>query len=78
MDSIVLSICDDCCAMQLLCHMLSALRFPLQLSANEPSSLLDQGYKPDQASGGLYVLRRKYLQVVEHQVHCVCVDELVE
>jgi hypothetical protein len=52
-DSIVLSTCDACCTIQLLCHMLSPPRIPLQLPAYEPLSLLDQGYKPDQASGGL-------------------------
>jgi hypothetical protein len=77
MDSIVLSTCDACCTIQLLCHMLSPPRFPLQLPAYEPSSLLDQGYKSDQASGGLSFLRREYLQVVVHQVHCLWVDELV-
>ena len=77
MDSIVLSTCDACCTIQLLCHMLSPQRFPLQLPAYEPSSLLDQGYMSDQASGGLLFLRREYLQVVVHQVHCLRVDELV-
>ena len=76
-DSIVLSTCDACCTIQLLCHMLSPPRFPLQLPAYEPSSLLDQGYKSDQASGSLSFLRREYLQVVVHQVHCLWVDELV-
>jgi len=78
MDSIVLSTCDACCTIQLLCHMLSPLRFPLQLPAYEPSSLLDQGYKSDQAAGGLSFLCREYLQVVVHQVHCLWVDELVD
>ena len=68
MDSIVLSTCDACCTIQLLCHMLSPPSAPLQLPAYEPSSLLDQGYKSDQASGGLSFLRREYLQVVVHQV----------
>jgi len=69
MDSIVLSTCDACCTIQLLCHMHSPPRSPLQLPAYEPSSLLDQGYKPDQASGGLSFLRWEYLQVVKsHQV----------
>ena len=53
MDSIVLSTCDACCTIQLLCHMLFPPHFPLQLPAYEPSSLFDQGYKSDQASGGL-------------------------
>ena len=77
MDSIVLSTCFACCTIQLLCHMLSPRCFPLQLPAYEPSSLLDQGYKSDQASGGLSFLRREYLQVVVHQVHGLWVDELV-
>jgi len=77
MDSIVLSTCDACCTIQLLCHMLSAPHFPLQLSAYEPSSLLDQGYKSDQASGGLLFLHWEYLQLAVHQVHCLWVDELV-
>ena len=77
MDSNVLSTCDACCTIQLLCHMLSPSHFPLQLPAYEPSSLLDQGYRSDQASGGLSFLRREYLQVVVHQVHCLWVDELV-
>jgi len=50
-DSIVLSACDACCRIQLLCHMLSLPHYPLQLPAYEPSSLLDQGYKSDQAPG---------------------------
>ena len=66
MDSIVLSTCDACCTIQLLCYMISPLRFPLQQPAYEPSSLLDQGYKSDQASGGLSFLRQEYLQVVVH------------
>jgi len=53
MDSIVLSTCDACCTIQLLCHMLSLPHYPLQLPAYEPSSLSDQGYKSDLASGGL-------------------------
>jgi hypothetical protein len=71
MDSTVLSSCDACCTIQFLCHMLSHLHFLLQLPAYEPSSLLDHGYKSDQASVGLYVLRRKYLQVTVHHVHCL-------
>jgi len=74
MDSIVLSTCDACCTIQLLCHMLSPSHCPLQLPAYEPSSLLDQGYMSDQASGGLLFLRREYLQVVAHMVHCQWVD----
>jgi hypothetical protein len=77
MDSIDLSTCNACCTIQLLCHMLSPPRFPLQLSACEPSSLLHQGYKSDQTSGGLSFLRGEYLQVVVHQVHFQWVDELV-
>jgi hypothetical protein len=73
MDSIVLSTCDACCTIQLLCHLLSPQHFPLQLPAYEPSSLLDHGYKSDQASVGC----RKDLKVVLHQVHCLWVDELV-
>ena len=53
MDSIVLSTCDACCTIQLLCHMLFPPHFPLQLSAYEPFSLLDQGYRWDQAGEGL-------------------------
>jgi len=68
MDSIVLSTCDACCTIQLLCHMLFPLHFPLQLPAYEPSSLLDQGNMADQASGGLLFHRREYLQVVVYQV----------
>ena len=49
MNSIVLSTCNACCTIQLLCHLLSPTRFPLQLPAYEPSSLLDKGYKSDQA-----------------------------
>jgi len=78
MDSIVLSTCDACCIIQLLCHMLSPPHFPLQLPAYEPSSLLDQGYMSDQVSGGLWFLCREYLQVVVHQVHCLCEDEVVD
>jgi len=74
MDSIVLSTCDACCTNQLLCHVLSPLHFSLQLPAYEPSSLLHQRYMSDQASGGPMFLRREYLQVVEHQVHCLWVD----
>ena len=43
MESIVLSTCNACRTIQLLCHMLSPLHFPLQLPAYKPSSLLDQG-----------------------------------
>jgi len=74
MDSTVLSTCDACCTIQFLCHMLSPPHFPLQLPAYEPSSLLDQGYMSDQASGGLLFLCREYLQVVVHPVHCLWVD----
>ena len=78
MDIIVLSTCDAGCTMQLLCHMMSPLRFPLELPAYESSSFYDQGYKSDQASGGLSFLRREYLQVVVQQVHCQWVDGLVD
>jgi len=77
MDSIVLSTCDACCTIQLLCRMLSLTHYPLQLPAYVPSSLLDQGYKSDQASGGLYYHRREYLQVVAHQVPCLWLDHLL-
>jgi len=77
MDSIVPITCDACCTIQVLCHMLSLPCFPLQLPAYEPSSLLDQGYKSNQPSGVLWIVRREYLQVVVHQVHCLWVDELV-
>jgi hypothetical protein len=78
MDSIVLSTCDACCTIQSLCHMLSPPRFPLQLPTYELSSLLDQGYKADQASGGLTLLCWEYLPVVVHQIYCLWVDELVD
>jgi len=52
MDSIVLSTCNAGCTIQLLCHMLSPLHFPLQLPAYESFSLLDQGYRWDQAAEG--------------------------
>ena len=74
MDFIVLSTCDVCCTIQLLCHLLSPLHFPLQLPAYKPCSLLDQGYMSDEASRGLYILHRQYLPVVVHQVHCLWVD----
>jgi len=74
-DSIVLTTFDACCTIQLLCHILSPLHFPLQLPVYEPSSLLDQGYMADQASGGLLCLCPEYLQVVAaHQLHCLWVD----
>ena len=53
MDCIVLSSCDACCTIQLLCHMLSPPDFPLQVPAYEPLSLLDQEYMSDQGFGGL-------------------------
>ena len=77
-DSIVLSSCDAWCTIQSLCHMLSPPHSPLQLPAYEPSSLLDQQYKSDQATGGKSFLRREYLQVVVHQVHRLWADELVD
>jgi len=70
MDSIVLSTCNACCTIQLLCRMLSPLHAPLQLPACKHLSLLAQGYMSDEASGGIPFLLRKYLQVVAHQVHC--------
>jgi hypothetical protein len=77
-DSIVLSTCDAFCTIQLHCHMLSPLCFPLQLPVNEPLSLLDYAYRLDQASGGLSFLSREYLQVVVHQVPSKGIDELVD
>ena len=74
MDSIVLSTCDAYYTIQLLCHMLSPLHFPLQLPAYEPSSLLNHGYISDQASGVQWFLCREYLPVVVQQLHCLCVD----
>jgi len=78
MDSIVLSTCTACRTIRSICQVVSRQRFPLQLPAYESSSLLDQGYKSDQASGGLKVLCWEYLQVVVHLVHCLWVDELVD
>jgi len=75
MDSIVLSTCNACCTIQVLCHTLSPLHYPLPLPVYESSSLLDQGYMSDQTSGGLEFHRRKYLQVVVHQVHCLWLDD---
>jgi hypothetical protein len=74
MDSIVLSTSDACCTIQLLCHMLSLLHFPLQLPANKSLSWLDQRYMSDQTGRGLLFIRQMYLQVVMHQVHCLWVD----
>jgi len=74
MDSIVLSTCDTCCTSQWLCHMLSPQRFLIQLPAYEPLCLLNPGYMSDQASGGLWFLRREYLLVAVHQVHCLWED----
>jgi len=76
MDSIVLSTWDACCTIQLLCHMLSPPHFPLQLPAYKPSSLLDQGYKSNQDSGGQLFLRREYLQVVKSQ-HVIALHSLI-
>jgi len=53
MDSIVLSTCDACCTIQLLCHMFSPPHVPLQLPVYEPLSLLEKEYMSGQASGGL-------------------------
>jgi len=50
-DAFVLSTCDACCTIQLLCHMLSPMDFWLQLPAS--LSLLHKGYMSDQASGCL-------------------------
>jgi len=74
MNSIVLSTCDVCCTIQLLCHMLFALHGQLQLPAYEPTSLLGQGYMSDQASWGLLFLHRWYLLVIAHDVHCLRLD----
>jgi len=74
MDNIVLSTCDACCTIQLLCHMRSASHCRLQLLGCEPSSLLDQGYMSDQSSGGLLILCWQHLQVVAHQVQYLSVD----
>jgi len=74
MDSIVLSTCDSCCTIQLVCHTLSPPHYPLQLLAYEPSFLLYQGYMSDWTSGGLLFHRWEYLQVVVHQVHCLWLD----
>ena len=52
MDSIGLSMCDSCCTIQLLCHVLSRPHFPLQLHASEPLFLFDQENMSNQASGG--------------------------
>jgi len=76
-DSIVLSTCDACCTIQLLCHILSHLQFPLQLPASEPMSLFNQRYMSDQASEGLLFGRWEYLQVVAHLVPCEWVDFLL-
>ena len=51
---------------------------PLQQPAYQPSSLFDQGYKSDQASGVLTVLHGQYLQMVAYRVHCLWVDALVD
>jgi len=78
MDSIVLSACNTCCTIQLLCHMLSPPCIPLQLPAYDPLSMFNQGYNSDEAYGGLYVLHQEYLQMVVHQVHCLWVDALFD
>jgi len=51
--SIVLSSFDACSKIQLLCHLLSPLHFPLQLPAYKPFSWLEHGYRWDQAAEGL-------------------------
>jgi len=53
MGSIVRSACNACGTSQLVSRMLSPPDFPHQLPTHVPSSWLDQGYKSDQASGGL-------------------------
>jgi len=59
LDSIVVSTCNACCTIQLLCHMLSPPHCHLQQPDYELSSSLNQGYMSDQASGGLWFLCRK-------------------
>ena len=51
-DSIVLSTCDACFTIQLLCHMLSPQHCPLQLSAYEPLTWLDHENMSDQVAVG--------------------------
>jgi len=51
-DSIVLSNCDACCTIQLLCHILSLPHIVLQLQANDTSPVLYQRNISDQCSGG--------------------------
>jgi len=51
LDSSHLSTCNDRWKIQVVCHMLSPPHFALQLSTYQPSSLLNQGYMLDQASG---------------------------
>jgi hypothetical protein len=74
LDTIVLSSCDACCTIQFLFPMLSLPHYPLQLPANEPSSLLNQGCKSEQTSGGSKFHSLEYLQVVAHQVQCLWLD----
>jgi hypothetical protein len=47
MDSIVLSTCDACCTILLLCHTLAPPHYQLRLHTYEPFSLWDQGYMSD-------------------------------
>jgi len=74
MDSIVLSTCNACCSIQLLCYILSPWHFPPQLPGYEPMSLFEQGYISDQASEAPLFLCQEYLQVVVHPVHSQWVD----
>jgi len=47
---------------------------PLQLTAHEPASLKNQGYISNESSWGLLFLRRESVEVVAHQVNCLCVN----
>ena len=53
MDSIILSTCNACCIIQLLCHMLATSHFPLQLPTHESLTVMDQGYMSDEVYRGL-------------------------
>jgi len=53
MDFIVLSTCNACSSIQLLCHMLSLPHIPLQIPPYESASMLNQGHMLDQAAGYL-------------------------
>jgi hypothetical protein len=50
MYSIVLRTCDACWTIQLNCNLISPQHFPLQLFAQEYTSLSDDGYMLDQDS----------------------------